>query len=139
MKDRITVELFNVPFTKNDNNRFSSSQLDVYVEATGNNRLRMYDCRMTKSNQIKMNTQNISYDRITEFGYGRWYIQNDDTSRTPKNTVLGKPFYHYFFIDSFAYVNPNVTIISFSDDVFSTFWRDDMSLCGYCKLRYWSG
>lgn len=136
MKDRITVELFNVPFTKNDNNRFSSSQLDTYVSGTGNNRIRMYDCRMTKSNQIKMNTQNLSYDRITEFGYGRWYIQNDDASRSPKNTVLGKPFYHYFFIDSFAYVNPNVTIISFSDDVFSTFWRDDMSLCGYCKRRH---
>lgn len=136
MQDLITVELFNVPFTKNDNNRFSAAQLEKFVSSTGNNRLRMYDCRMTKSNQIKINTKNIDYDRVAEFGYGRWYIQNNDASRTPKNTVLGKSFYHYFFIDGFSYVNPNISIISFTDDVFSTFWRDDMSLSGYCKRRH---
>ena len=136
MKNKISVELFNVPFTKTDGNRFTNAQLNTYVSNTGNNRIRMYDCRMIKSNQLKINTKNVDYDRVSEFGYGRWYIQNDDASRSPKNTILGQPYYHYFFINGFSYVNPNTTIISIEEDYFSTFFRDDMKLSGYCKRRH---
>ena len=135
MKDCITVELFNVPFTKNDPHRFTNAQLNTYV-SSGSNRLRMYDCRMFKNSQIKINIKNVDYDRLTEFGYGRWYIQNNDASRTPKNTVLGQAYYHYFFITGFNFINSGTAIINFQEDTFSTYWRDDMNLSGFVKRRH---
>lgn len=135
MKDCITVELFNVPFTKNDPHRFTNAQLNAYV-SSGSNRLRMYDCRMFKNSQIKINIKNVDYDRLTEFGYGRWYIQNNDASRTPKNTVFGQAYYHYFFITGFNFINNSTATISIQEDSFSTYWRDDMKLNGFVKRRH---
>jgi hypothetical protein len=91
---------------------------------------------MIKANTININTANVDHDRIMSFGYGRWYTQGSDSSRSPINTILGQPFYHYFFITGFGYVNAGVSSITIEEDIFSTFWRDDMKLSGYVKRRH---